>query len=368
MIRLAAGLVAVVLLQAGNTSLLLNPDDPEWSRQAPERFRVDLETNKGGIGIDVQREWAPHGADRFYNLVRHGYYDGARFFRVISGQWAQFGINGNPAVSRIWRTRSLPDEPRMMSNVRGTIAYAFKDPNGRTTQVFINLRDNSATHDAEPFVPFGLIVEGMDVADRLNGEYGEQSGGGIRRGRQDPLFEGGNEYLRREFPRLDYIYRARVVAAHGTPEAEPVNTLLSSRADLERFFSSLVAVKSHETVEALPVTLVGEGLSSIHRVEERPIRLSADTGRALAKVLLSVDSYDAAMSARLFEPAVALRFHGRGTCIQALVCFRCSELVFEDAAGKALSGRMKFGRARATLLSTAKKAFPANREIQALKE
>jgi homoserine O-acetyltransferase len=216
MIRVTAILVAVGLLQAGNSSLLLKPDDPEWSRPAPERFRVDLETNKGGIGIDVVREWAPIGADRFYNLVRHGYYDGARFFRVISGQWAQFGINGDPAVSKMWRTRTMPDEPRVTSNVRGTIAYAFKDPNGRTTQVFFNLRDNTATHDVEPFVPFGRVVEGMDVVDRLNGEYGERAGGGIRRGQQDPLFNGGNEYLRREFPRLDYIYRARIVAAHGT--------------------------------------------------------------------------------------------------------------------------------------------------------
>jgi peptidyl-prolyl cis-trans isomerase A (cyclophilin A) len=213
MLRFAAGLIGLICLQSTSSSLLLKPDDPEWSRPAPDRFRVDLETNKGGIGIEVVREWAPHGADRFYNLVRHGYYDRARFFRVIAGQWAQFGINGDPAVAKLWRTRTIPDDPRVEANRRATVAYAFKDPNGRTSQVFINLRDNSSTHDREPFVPFGRIVEGMDVADRLNAEYGERSGGGIRRGRQDPLFEGGNEYLRREFPRLDYIYRARIVAS-----------------------------------------------------------------------------------------------------------------------------------------------------------
>jgi cyclophilin family peptidyl-prolyl cis-trans isomerase len=221
--RLAAWLAVVLIGAAGpsNQTLprtaLLNPDAPAWSQPAPERFRVDLETNKGGIGIEVVREWSPHGADRFYNLVRHGYYDGARFFRVIAGRWAQFGINGDPAVSRVWRTRTIPDDPRVESNARGTIAYAFKDPNGRTTQVFVNLQDNSATHDVEPFVPFGRVAEGMDVVDRLNGEYGERSGGGIRAGRQDPLFTGGNDYLRREFPRLDYIYRARVVDTQGSP-------------------------------------------------------------------------------------------------------------------------------------------------------
>jgi peptidyl-prolyl cis-trans isomerase A (cyclophilin A) len=210
--RLAAGFVAGILLQAPSARLLLRPDDAEWRQAAPDRFRVDLETNKGGIGIEVVREWSPNGADRFFNLVRHGYYDGARFFRVISGQWAQFGINGDPAVSKTWRTRSIPDDPRVESNRRGTVAYAFKDPNGRTTQIFINLRDNSQTHDPEPFVPIGRVMDGMDVADRLNGEYGEQAGGGIRGGRQDPLFLGGNEYLQRGFPRLDFIYKARIVA------------------------------------------------------------------------------------------------------------------------------------------------------------
>jgi len=192
-------------------SRLLNPDAPEMNRRAPDHFRVRLETSKGEILIEVHRDWAPIGVDRFYNLVRAGYYDQARFFRVIKGRWAQFGINGDPKVSKVWRSRTISDEPRRESNTRGAIAYAFAVPNGRTTQIFINLRDNSATHDAEPFVPFGRIVEGLDVADALNDEYGESSGGGIRAGKQDPLFEGGNEYLKRDFPRLDYIIRATVV-------------------------------------------------------------------------------------------------------------------------------------------------------------
>jgi cyclophilin family peptidyl-prolyl cis-trans isomerase len=190
---------------------LLNPDHPEMNRRAPERFQVRLETNKGVILIEVQRDWAPRGADRFYNLVRAGYYDQVRFHRVIKDKWAQFGINGDPKVSQVWRTRTITDDPRRTSNQRGTLAYAFAVPNGRTTQIFINLRDNSATHDAEPFAPFGRIIEGLEVADALNAEYGETAGGGIRAGKQGPLFESGNAYLERNFPRLDYIIRATLV-------------------------------------------------------------------------------------------------------------------------------------------------------------
>jgi len=192
-------------------SPLLTPDAPEMNRRAPERFNVRVETSKGVILIEVHRDWAPNGADRFYNLIRAGYYDQVRFHRVIEGRWAQFGINGDPKVSSVWRARTIPDDPRRESNVRGTVAYAFAVDNGRTTQVFINLRDNSATHDAEPFAPFGRVAEGMDVVDKLNAEYGESAGGGIRAGKQGPLFEGGADYLKRNFPRLDYIVRATVV-------------------------------------------------------------------------------------------------------------------------------------------------------------
>lgn len=184
---------------------LLHPEAPEMNRPAPDRCRVRLSTSKGPIVIEVIRAWAPHGADRFCNLVRHGYYDEARLFRVIKGKWAQFGIHAEPRIAKLWRDQTIPDDPAGQSNVRGTVAFAFAVPGGRTTQVFINLRDNSATHDKEPFVPFGRVVEGMEVADALNAEYGESSGGGIRAGRQGPLFDGGNAYLAREFPRLDFI-------------------------------------------------------------------------------------------------------------------------------------------------------------------
>ena len=178
---------------------------------APERFDVRLETSKGTVTIDVHRDWAPRGVDRFYTLIRRGYYDNSRLFRVVAERWAQFGIAGDPAVSKLWRERTFPDDPPRQSNVKGTVAFAFAVPNGRTTQVFINLRDNSETLDKEPFAVFGRVSQGMNVVDAFNSEYGETSGGGIRAGKQDPVFQGGNDYLRKNFPNLDYITTARVV-------------------------------------------------------------------------------------------------------------------------------------------------------------
>jgi cyclophilin family peptidyl-prolyl cis-trans isomerase len=203
--------LACVPLSAQTPSLLRKPDSPEFQKRAPDLFNVRLETSKGVILLEVQRAWSPHGVDRFYNLVRAGYYDQVRFHRVVAGKWAQFGINGEPQIAQAWRAQTLPDEPRVVSNERGTVAYAFAVPNGRTTQIFINLRDNAATHDKEPFVPFAKVAQGMEVADALNAEYGETAGGGIRAGKQGPLFEGGNAWLKQNFPRLDYIIRATVV-------------------------------------------------------------------------------------------------------------------------------------------------------------
>ena len=180
------------------------------SPPSPATFRVRLETSKGSIVIEVHRDWAPRGADRFYELVEARYYDDNRFFRVRKDRWAQFGINGEPAIAKAWRERPILDDPPKESNVRGTVAFAFAAPNGRAAQVYIALTDLSATQDVEGFVPFGRVVEGMDVADALNSEYGENSGSGIRAGRQQPLFDGGNAYLDREFPRLDRLVRARV--------------------------------------------------------------------------------------------------------------------------------------------------------------
>jgi cyclophilin family peptidyl-prolyl cis-trans isomerase len=189
---------------------LLKPGSPEMNRRAPDNFSVQLQTTKGRILIELHRSWAPHGVDRFYNLVARGYYNDSAIFRVIAGKWAQFGINGNPEISQAWRTRTIPDDQRVESNVRGAVFFAFKEVNGRTTQVVINLRDNSETFDKEPFVPIGKVVKGMYVADALYSEYGEQSGGGIRAGKQDALFKEGNKYLKANYPKLDYIVKAAI--------------------------------------------------------------------------------------------------------------------------------------------------------------
>lgn len=197
--------------QAPDREILTSPDHPEMNRRAPDVCRVRLQTTNGLITLEVLRDWSPHGVDRFYNLVRHGYYDDAPFFRALAKTWIQFGISADPTISTIWRTRTIPDDLRRVSNARGTVSYAFKDPNGRTTQMFINLADNAATHDGEPFVPFARVTEGMDVADSLYSEQGDRAGGGIRGGKQDILFKEGNAFLRKNFPGIDYILRATIV-------------------------------------------------------------------------------------------------------------------------------------------------------------
>lgn len=184
---------------------------PAADRRAPETFRVRLVTSRGLIVVASTRAWAPRGVDRFYTLVTSGYFDDHAFFRVVRGKWAQFGISGTPALAQAWRSRALADDPFVgQSNVKGTLAFAFATPNGRTTQLFFNLADNSAAHDQEPFVVVGRIVEGLDVMDALHDGYGESALGGIRAGRQDPLFLQGNAYLRTAFPKLDYIRTATV--------------------------------------------------------------------------------------------------------------------------------------------------------------
>jgi cyclophilin family peptidyl-prolyl cis-trans isomerase len=211
----SAAALAVSALVAGGVrqdhrALLLDPQAPEFLARAPQRAIVQLDTSAGMIDVEVLRTWAPRGADRFVALARHGYYDGARFFRVRPGRWVQFGINGDPAIAQVWRTKTFPDDPFVQSNTRGTVAFAFAVPSGRATQVFVNTGDNSATHDKEPFTPFGRVVSGMQNVDAINAEYGEGPGG-IRAGRQDPFFEGGNAWLLRQFPRLDFIRRASVL-------------------------------------------------------------------------------------------------------------------------------------------------------------
>ena len=214
-LALGTGLVAAPVRQFSPSDAdrqkLLTPADPVFTKPADAVTRVRLDTTKGPVVIEVIRAWAPLGADRFVNLVRHGYYHDARIFRIRPKTWAQFGIAGDPKVAQAWRPMTFADDPPVgQSNVRGTIAFAFAVPNGRTTQMFINLTDNSATHDKEPFVPFGRVVEGMETADAFFAEYREGLGG-IRAGKQDPGFAEGNAFFDREFPRLDRIKTASVV-------------------------------------------------------------------------------------------------------------------------------------------------------------
>ena len=190
--------------------ILLDPTLPAWSEAAPDTFLARFETSAGDFAIEVVRAWAPIGADRFYNLVRHGYYDDARFHRTVPDFIVQWGLAGDPEVTGAWIGETIPDDDAVVaSNVRGTIAFAFTESHTRTTQVYINLVDNSRL-DAQGFPPFGRVVEGMEVVDRIYPGYGESSGGGLRRGEQSAIVAGGNDYLDREFPMLTRLLRATV--------------------------------------------------------------------------------------------------------------------------------------------------------------
>jgi cyclophilin family peptidyl-prolyl cis-trans isomerase len=171
---------------------------------------VRFETSQGPFVVAVHRDWAPLGAARFYALVRHGYFDEQRFFRVRAGFIAQFGLHGDPSVIALWKGRVLADDSARVTNRRGTLAYAFTTAGTRGTQIFINLADN-ASLDAQGFAPFGEIVEGLAVVDRLYAGYDESAGGGMRGGRQGKIEAEGNAHLRRDFPKLDYIRRARLI-------------------------------------------------------------------------------------------------------------------------------------------------------------
>ena len=186
-------------------------DPAKLTEQAPETFKAQFDTTKGKFTIEVTRSLSPNGADRFYNLVRSGYFKDVAFFRVIPGFMCQFGIHGDPNVSAKWRAAAIPDDPVKGSNTRGTITFATAGPNTRTTQLFINFADN-INLNGMGFSPFGKVTEGMDVVDKINGEYGEGAprGGGPNQGRVQAE---GNTYLKKDFPNLDYIKSATIVPA-----------------------------------------------------------------------------------------------------------------------------------------------------------
>lgn len=172
------------------------------TQTAPSTFRVVFDTTAMPFVIEVHRDWAPRGADRFYNLVINGFYDGCAFFRVVPRFMVQFGIQDDPAIQAAWQRMTIPDDPVTRSNTRGVVSFVAEGPNTRTTQVFINYGDNK-TLDAQGFAPFGQIVDGRDAPDAINAEYLE---------RPDPhrLEREGRAYLLKEFPRLSYIKHAYV--------------------------------------------------------------------------------------------------------------------------------------------------------------
>jgi cyclophilin family peptidyl-prolyl cis-trans isomerase len=191
--------------------VLRDPTNAYWSQQAPSTFRVRFQTTQGDFVIRVTRDMAPVGVDRFHNLVRAGFYDDSRFFRVRSNYIAMFGIPGDGAIGTIWQNVTIPDDPPRGTGVRGTINFAMTGPNTRTTQLSINLKDNSALLDPLGFGYIGSVVSGMEVVDRLYAGYGEAAGGAQGPGRQERLFAEGNAYLDKEFPRLDKLIRASIV-------------------------------------------------------------------------------------------------------------------------------------------------------------
>jgi peptidyl-prolyl cis-trans isomerase A (cyclophilin A) len=206
MIRLIAVMLALAFTGPAWSQGLGNPG--ALNEPAPAIYKAKFDTSKGAFVIEVHRDWAPNGADRFYNLVKNGFFDNARFFRVISGFMVQFGINADPKVSAVWREARIKDDPVRQSNGRGLITFATAGPDTRTTQVFINFADN-AMLDRQGFAPFGQVVSGMNVVDGLYSEYGE----GAPRGRgpdQGRVQREGNAYLMAEFGKLDYIKKATI--------------------------------------------------------------------------------------------------------------------------------------------------------------
>ncbi len=177
-------------------------------KPVPGVYRVKFETSKGDFIVEVTKSWAPEGAERFYRLVEQRFYDDARFFRVVRDFIVQFGINGDPRVQARWRALTIADDPVKESNLRGSMTFAMAGPNSRTTQVFINLRDNTRL-DKMGFAPFGRVTEGMEVVDRLFSAYGDGPPRGL--GPEQSLIETqGNAYLEGKFPRLDFIKTARI--------------------------------------------------------------------------------------------------------------------------------------------------------------
>jgi peptidyl-prolyl cis-trans isomerase A (cyclophilin A) len=180
--------------------------------KAPDTYKVKLTTTKGDVVIQVNRGWAPFGADRFYNLVKYGFYTNAAFFRIVPRFVAQFGISARPEVAAVWENARIPDDRVLESNKRGTLTFATAGPNTRTTQIFINYSDNAAL-DGQGFAPFGSVIEGMDLVDKFFAGYGESPD-------QGRITAQGKAYLDRSFPNLDRIISASIMPAEAPAAAE----------------------------------------------------------------------------------------------------------------------------------------------------
>jgi peptidyl-prolyl cis-trans isomerase A (cyclophilin A) len=204
-LAVAATTLAFAQAPASKTANLRNP--AAMKEMAPATYKAKFDTSKGAFVVEVHRDWAPIGADRFYNLVKNGFYDDTRFFRVIDDFMVQWGLSGTPSITAIWRSpaQQLKDDPVKQSNKRGFITFATAGPNTRTTQVFINFRDNSGL-DRQGFAPFGQVTEGMaEVVDKLYSGYAGRA--------QDQfvqIMNQGNAFLNKEFPKLDYVKTATI--------------------------------------------------------------------------------------------------------------------------------------------------------------
>jgi cyclophilin family peptidyl-prolyl cis-trans isomerase len=205
----ASALDAQAVTPAQGKAALRNPSSAFWKVRAPDTVTVDVETSKGTFAIELLRAWAPRGVDRFYNLVRAGYYDDSRFYRVVGGFVAQFGLAGDPSLARAWSRRTIAADPARERNVRGTVAFAQFKPTDRTTNLFVNLRDNPEL-DTLKFAPVGRVVQGMGVVDSLETMYGEFPAADEPFGNPKRLYAESNKYLDEKFPKLDRIVRITI--------------------------------------------------------------------------------------------------------------------------------------------------------------